>query len=304
MIPSYPKIWNIGHYKISRIFNTPVLVQEKIDGSQFSFGIIDGKLGARSKGADIYVEAPPKLFQAAIDVVQSIVDKLLPDHVYRGEYLSKPKHNTLAYERIPKNNIVLFDVQKIDEEFMEPDWVTNEANRIGLEPSLTLYNGKIESLEKLQELLEKDSILGGTKVEGVVIKNYEERDDHTWNPLMGKYVSEAFKEVHKGDWKQRNPGMTDVIERIISMYRTPARWEKAVFRMRDTGELLNEPKDIGPLIKSVQADTREETEDEVKEILFKYAWPKIQRRLGHGLAEWYKEKLAGEAFGETKLETE
>lgn len=35
-IPSYPKIYAVGHREVRDIFRFPVLVQEKIDGSQFS----------------------------------------------------------------------------------------------------------------------------------------------------------------------------------------------------------------------------------------------------------------------------
>ena len=46
MIHSYSKVYQIGHKVIRDIFNDEVLIEEKIDGSQFSFGVIDGVLCA------------------------------------------------------------------------------------------------------------------------------------------------------------------------------------------------------------------------------------------------------------------
>ena len=54
---SYPSIYNLGHKAVVDILNWPVMVQEKVDGSQFSFGVDDdGSILIRSKGATMYVE--------------------------------------------------------------------------------------------------------------------------------------------------------------------------------------------------------------------------------------------------------
>jgi ATP-dependent RNA circularization protein (DNA/RNA ligase family) len=39
MILSYPSIYALGHRAIRELFDGPVVVEEKIDGSQFSFGV-------------------------------------------------------------------------------------------------------------------------------------------------------------------------------------------------------------------------------------------------------------------------
>ena len=52
---SYPSIYNLGHAAVANLLAVPHQVQEKVDGSQFSFGrfVEDGKvrLRVRSKGA-------------------------------------------------------------------------------------------------------------------------------------------------------------------------------------------------------------------------------------------------------------
>ena len=38
---SYPKIYNLGHKYLEELFLDDVLIEEKIDGSQISFGVIE-----------------------------------------------------------------------------------------------------------------------------------------------------------------------------------------------------------------------------------------------------------------------
>lgn len=297
MIPSYPSIHALGHRALVNLFDGPVLAQEKIDGSQFSFGVIDGELKMRSKGAEIYPDNPPKLFKDAVITVQSIAHLLHPNWVYRGEYLQKPHHNALTYDRIPKGHIILFDVQAEGQaNFLSPSHLFSEAERIGLElVPFFVCPGKEWSPEVIEEVLETTSVLGGAQIEGLVFKNYRRFGlDH--HPLFGKYVSEAFKEVHKGSWKAANPSRNDVVAGIVRDYTTPARWQKAIVHLRERGELQDSPRDIGPLMREVNEDVLKECEEEIKERLWKFAWPQISRGITKGLPEWYKTQLLKNQF--------
>lgn len=310
MIPSYPKVYQLGHRWLIDLFEGQVYVQEKVDGSQFSFGFIGKTLYMRSKSATVaevtfehgeptIVEGPgAQQFRLAIDSVLSRASLLRADTVYRGEFLSKPKHNTLAYDRVPKDNIVLFDIEDVGlskPHIYMPIDLISETERIGLENVPYIAVEPRDGAAILQVVKETDSMLGGQKVEGIVIKNYTQFGmDGKF--LAGKYVSEAFKEVHQKDWKVRNPGGQDIIGAIGSGLRTPARWNKAVQHLRDRGELLDAPQDIGPLMKEVSTDLQAEVMDEVKEALFKWAWPKLQRMATRGLPEWYKEQLLERQF--------
>lgn len=90
-----------------------------------------------------------------------------------------------------------------------------------------------------------------------------------------------------------------VVEDIIRAYATKPRWEKAVQHLRDAGKLDGSPKDIGALMAEVPDDVAKESADEIREALWKWAWPKIRRGLGRGLPEWYKERLLVEQFRES-----
>ena len=293
---SYPSIFNLGHKAIAHLLDGEVLVEEKIDGSQFSFGVDEeGELHVRSKGAVIYPEAPERLFAKAVEVVKGL--ELHPGWTYRAEYLSKPKHNALAYDRIPNNHLIIFDINTGEEEYLSWDDKHDEAERLGLEVVPLLYVGNIADVEFFRSLLENISILGGQKIEGVVIKPYDYgllgADKKV---LMGKFVSEGFKEVHSGAWREANPNSTDIIMKIGLDYKTPARWSKAVQHLRDEGKLEDSPKDIGLLLKEVSVDVLKEEEEVIKEQLFKWAWPKISRIINSGLPDWYKEELMKKQF--------
>lgn len=299
---SYPKIYAVGHRGISELLLDPVIVEEKVDGSQFSFGKFLGDDGSefircRSKGCELNVDCPDKMFQLAVDTVKEISPLLHVGWTYRGEYLAKPKHNTLAYDRNPNKHIIIFDVNPSHEAYLPYSEKKIEAERIGLEVVPVIYEGVVESIELFRSFLDRTSILGGQKIEGVVVKNYKRfgRDGHA---LMGKFVSEAFKEVHGREWKNENPTTNDILQILICKYRTPARWAKAVQHLSEAGKLTDSPKDIGNIIREVPEDVLSECEQDIKEELFKFAWKHISRGITHGLPEWYKEELLKKQFNQ------
>ena len=297
-LSSYPTVYAIGHHAINGIFDNPVIVEEKIDGSQFSFGVLNGELVCRSHGKQLILDAVEKMFVKAVEAVKTIQPKLHPDWVYRGEYLEKPKHNTLVYGRVPQGNIIIFDIMTAPETYLSYEEKVWEAKEIGLECVPLLYSGKVDNFETFKDFLERESILGNTKIEGIVIKNYELFTQEK-KPAMGKYVSESFKEVHDKDWKDRNPTGKDLVLILSEKYHSEARWQKAIMHLREAGKLDNSPKDIGLLIREIPADILKECETEIKEALFKHFWPQIQRGVVRGFPEWYKDELAKSAF-ETK----
>lgn len=294
---SYPKIYNVGHCAVDAIFDGPVLIEEKVDGSQFSFGIFDGELRFRSKGREFSAEDADKMFRAGVDHVVKLADQLMPGWMYSGEYLQKPKHNTLKYGRIPNGYIAIFDVRTGEEKYLHDIDKEFEARRLGFEVVPVLHKGLVPSPDFLRGLLGMESFLGDAEIEGVVIKSYD-RYGSDGKVLMAKHVSEAFKESHKKAWKESNPGGGDVLQILAATYKHENRWKKAVQRLRDAGKLTGTPKDIGDLVKEVPNDIRAECEQEIKDALFKWAWPVIARGSIRGLPEWYKNQLLESAFSD------
>jgi hypothetical protein len=293
VIHSYPSVYQVGHKAIQNLFDGKVFVQEKVDGSQFSFGLVDGTLQARSKGQQLIIDAPGGMFQRAVDTIKAL--PLHPEWVYRSEYLQKPKHNTLVYSRTPKQNLILYDISTGQEEYAPYSAVCAEAERIGLEVVPQFYEGEVKALVFFKSLLETESILGGTKIEGVVVKNYAQFTGEK-KVAMGKYVREDFKEENAKDFRARNPTGNDITQELILRYKTDARWRKAIQHLNEQGKLEGAPRDIALLMREVPDDIFKECEEEIRDILFKHFWPNVRRGVTSGLPEWYKEQLAGSAF--------
>lgn len=295
---SYPSIYNIGHSAVSDLFTGPVIVEEKVDGSQIGFQVgIDGVLRMRSKGAQLTIEAPADMFKRGVEAVTKMVDQIPRGLTFRGEYLSRPKHNVLCYDRVPANHIIIFDVQTGLEEYMPYDEKAELARSLGFEVVPKLFDGMIGSADQLRSLLDSTSCLGGQKIEGVVIKprGYDlyGRDKKV---LLGKFVSESFKESHRKEWKPSQN--KNVIALLEAELKTPARWQKAIIHLKEKGLIEDSPRDIGKLIKEVQEDVLSDSEDRIKSVLFDWAWPQLRRSITGGLPEWYKEQLLESQFEE------
>ena len=296
MLNSYPSIFTLGHKAVADLLTRPVRVEEKVDGSQFSFGL-EERLTFRSKNQEVYWDESNMFFRgvkAITDIQQNI--GLKQGWIYRGEYLQKPKHNTLTYSRIPNNYVIIYDIDKSGMgDYATPTEKREECERLGLECVPVLYTGMVNDLEFFQSLLTTTSILGGQIIEGVVIKpvGYDLFGVDK-KVLLGKYVREEFKELnHTGHIKIGNK---DIVALIGAKLKTEARWDKAVIHLRERGEIEDSPRDIGKLFKEINVDILKECTDEVKDALFKWAWPQISRMITAGMPEWYKEKLLQKQF--------
>lgn len=297
---AFPKILHIGDKQILDLFEGEVEITEKLDGSQFSFGKIDGEVLTRSKGREF--SEPDKLFKPVWEYVHSIADRLPEGLWFYGETLGTPRHSTLAYDRTPKNFFAMFGVYDMNtREFLNYDHIVEWSEKLDVDPIPLLFRGEI-SQDKILEMVEDTpSYLGGQNIEGVVVKAYKPWMFLGQIPLSvmsGKYVTEAFKEVHNKDWTRLNTGKGkfDVLK---ENYRTEARWNKAVQHLRERGELTGTPKDIGALLKEINVDIETEEKENIKDQLYAIYKGDIMKYATHGLAQWYKEKLVkGEVNGD------
>lgn len=305
------------------LFTVPVQIQEKVDGSFFAFGLyptsaaghitedviqsqedcshlpltVELELRVRSKGAVMIPDAPMAMFRRAVEGVVARKDKLHPGWQYRGECLDKTKHNALAYDRTPTDHVILFDILTDEETYLPYDLLKAEGDRLGYEVVPQLFSGRVDSPEALRRYLDTVSVLGGQKIEGVVVKPLEPMYGQDKKMLMGKFVSEAFKEVHKQAWGESNPTSADILTELGRMYGTPARWNKCIQHLKEAGTIEgNRVQDIGPIIKEIPKDVGMECKEEIQQALWKWAWPTIQRLIIRGFPEYYKEKLLEQQF--------
>lgn len=293
-ISSYPRLYNLGHFALDNLLvNGTVVIQEKIDGSQISFQRVDNTLLLRSKNRMIDLD-DPGMFKEARDSLLTRLGMLQEGLIYRGEYLQKPKHNTLTYDRIPDGHIVLYDIEHVqrDRRFYGPSSVQDIASSLFLEPCPVYHVGPMPSYGELEQYLTHPSTLGGM-VEGISIKNYLQfgKDGKV---VMGKLVAPMFKEKHQASETYKNLSQGTIIESLVTRYRTEARWNKARQHLWEQGELERSPRDIGKLVKEIPNDIKAEEEEEIKQFLFDWAWPQMVRQLNNGVADWYKLELARE----------
>ena len=298
---AFPKIWHLGDRHVKTIFDSEVEITEKVDGSQFAFMNDGGKLRVRSKGQEIYEGGIPSMFSCAFEIVRKL--DLPEGYIFYAEYLSKPKHNVLKYDRTPKNFLALFGVFNPEKQAfgVDGDSLEHWAAQLGIDHVPVLFRGKINSVEEIQAFVTRESYLGGPNAEGVVVKNYSQPymlggDTGIFIPVMsGKFVTEKFKEVANSSWKKDHTdrGNWDAWK---TGFKTEARWQKAVQHLRDDNKLTGSPKDIGPLIHEVKRDIQEECKDMILAKLWEFFGKDLLRTSTNGLPEWYKQQLLESQF--------
>jgi len=297
-IPGFPKIFAVGNKVVSDILNKQIEITEKIDGSQFSFGLVDKELHMRSKGAEIHIGNVQKMFQPAVDWVLSIEHLLVDNVVFHGEVVSKKKHNVLTYDKIPKNAVMLYGVRDlITDTLSQYKDIAGCAEELGCDVVPLLFEGILEDKADLMNYITGTSVLGGVDKEGIVIKNYE--PILIANQLLpitcAKFVNEAFKEVHTNKM-YGNSAKKNAVELLKEAFCTEARWQKGVIHLEERGELDEAPRDIGFLMKEIHKDIEEEEKENIKEELWNIYRKDIMRVAVRGCAEWYKEQLLKKAL--------
>ncbi len=293
-IPAFPKILALGTRGTELLYDGPVEITEKLDGSQFSVGKIKNELHMRSKGAIIYAETPPSMFKGAVDWALEYQHLIPNDCIIHGEYFSKPKHNSLEYNGIPSRGFAMFAVRKLPDLFLRHDEISTLADELDCGVIPLLFNDIIDKerlIAKIDMWLDMESSLGGPNMEGIVVKNYNQTGligGMILPILCAKYVSEKFKEVHRTGWKKTNPTS---MEQIGAQLNTEARWTKAIQYLRDSDELEGSPRDIGPLLKRIQNDIDAEEKENIKDMLWTTFRKQILRMSIRGFPEFYKDYL-------------
>src|SRR3990167_650062 len=297
----YPKIIHFGE-EITEFFKDGTMhIEEKIDGSQFRIWLGEGGvIQCVSKSVDWNDEIQiDKMFLKAVGSAKAH----FTGHGYNYcmvfcEYLQKPRHNTLAYERVPKDNIMVLDIC-IGGKLLDYGNKKTFCDLWGLEciPKLWDGDGKTLTQEIVHTLLDNVSILGGEKIEGVVFKNYDKiwQDGYQAGKLiMLKFVKEEFKERNHETW--RGNTKRGFLDMLTSSLATEARWRKAVEHLREQSLLANTPTDIGILMQEINRDVLEEETENIKEALWKFFGKDIRKGITKGFPTWYKERLLNNAI--------
>jgi hypothetical protein len=215
-------------------------IQEKIDGTQFSF-TATGSGVVFSCGKSVRTDAAA-MFRRAIGLVQFYYVRglLCNDHTYHCEMLETIRQNIVEYERVPKNYFIVYDISRqVDgsTRYFGVDELVEECERIGFEYVPAIYvntDSGVNAHEKALELVRAidagglKSVLGGTP-EGVVLKcpNFIDAKRRVVNSKI-KYVTPKFEEVRHLKKPERNrQTITQFVEWVGAHFDTPARHLKA-----------------------------------------------------------------------------
>lgn len=312
----FPKIYTVGSSEVKDVFNGAVEITEKLDGSCIGFGIVDGELIVRSKNKELSLTKPESMFAGAVAYIKSIREKLPKDVFFYGECVSKPRHNVLTYKTVPAGFVALFamvdmgvwaakdsstELSSNDDKFHRYDELADWAKVLGMGTVQLLWDKKIPEgmsvVPFLESLLSRESALGG-RMEGVVIKNYNVPQilHGRYCPItVAKLVSDNFKEV-KVKKIVKAEGMSKLDE-LFDMYRTEARWQKAIQHLEEKGELSYNAKDIGLVIQEAHRDLIEECEESFKNALYAMFRKQWLNAATSGAAEYYKKYLLDKSQG-------
>ena len=290
----YPKILHVGAPLVETIFFNEVEITEKVDGSQCRIHLTEDAVMVGSKNQGI---ADYGMFEIAHDQGKRIHDEtdwrtLGDDITLFCEFLKTPSHNTIKYDRVPLNNLYLFGVM-LGNDHMVRGGLIEIAEHLDIDPPNVLSNGLIESAEELKEFMTHQSYLGGSLVEGVVIKNYNRTYDplqvhsqaYIGYPMAAKYVRDDFKVANSKQWNTltRKKG----VDSLVDMFFVEARFLKTVQHLMDEGSIEYQKKDLQFLIPEFFNDLMEEKKEEMTRMIMGEIFKALKKRAsGYVVKSW------------------
>ena len=264
----YDSIPRYGKQGTRDILGTEVVVMEKLDGANASFGIIDGELKMFSRNQELNEHSTLRGFY---DWVKLNVDtsKLIINTIYFGEWLVP---HSVQYKKEAQHKFYLFDIYHSDvNEYLSSKIVQSQAKFIGLETPRVLFEGELQDVSELQQYVGLSELTEIPNTgEGIVAKDYEGQQ-------FVKIVSDKFKETKS--IKQPSLDRTD-IGTLIDSVLTPQRVEKLIHKKIDLGLLPTELDitDTGNVLKALSSDVVNDIFEEEMHIFLDMLRKKISKK--------------------------
>lgn len=250
----YHSIVRYGHKSTQEVLNKgdQIIIQEKIDGANASFAVIDGELKCWSRNKELSMNNTLEGFY--VWVKENInVDKLLEGVIYFGEWTAQHK---VVYEGYTKQ-FFLYDIFNLHlEEYVSFPMVRDEAKRLGLQLIPVFFEGEFESFDQLMSYVghtELNGKLGGEPCgEGIVVKNMEYRD-RFGKQMFVKLVVDKFAEVQKQKAPKDPKKKFSEEELKVRECVTAPRVEKQLFTMIEEGLLERNfgIEEMGKILKHI-----------------------------------------------------
>lgn len=292
----YPKILHIGAPLVDTIFFEEVEITEKIDGSQCRIELTEDSVMVGSKNQGI---ADHGMFEIAHDQGERIHREtdwreLGSELTLFCEFLEKPKHNTIKYDRVPLNHLYLFGAVVGDtHDHMVTGGLIEIAEHLEIDPPNVMSSGMVESAKDLKEFMSVQSYLGGSLVEGIVAKNYNRTYDplqvhsqaYIGYPMAAKYVREDFKTSNAKQWNtlDRKKG----IDAITDMFFTGERLQKTIQHLNDEGKIEYQKNDLKYLIPEFFDDLMDEKKEQMTNMIMGEVFKDLKRRAsGYVVKAW------------------
>ena len=264
----YDSIPRYGKQGTRDILGTEVVVMEKLDGANASFGIIDGKLKMFSRNQELNEHNTLRGFY---DWVRHNVDprKLFVSTIYFGEWLVP---HTVQYKKESQCEFYLFDIYDVKTDtYLDWNITVQAAKHLGLRTPEVFFRGELHSMTDVDKYLGRSELTEAPNTgEGIVVKDYEGQQ-------FVKIVSDKFKETKS--IKQPSLDRTD-IGTLIDSVLTPQRVEKLIHKKIDLGLLPTELDitDTGNVLKALSSDVVNDIFEEEMHIFLDMLRKKISKK--------------------------
>jgi len=244
-----------GKAFIENLLNKSVIINEKMDGaffgvkldpnsSKFQYFKRNGELSYIDRVLSRYFEPAVQYFES---LSPETIEKIPVQYMFGMEYFADKKAQVIAYDRLPKNKLILSYIHilnaggNISETVQSRDELNKWADLLGIERPPIIFQGKLtdEQKKKIQEfvytpfdeLVEKFKTVSFTKyimsvlnpkmeatflrdsldkdIEGIVFRFYEEGKKTEDPVFLAKLVDPAFQANAKARASDKNQKKSD-----------------------------------------------------------------------------------------------
>ena len=264
----YDSIPRYGKQGTRDILGTEVVVMEKLDGANASFGIIGGELKMFSRNQELNEYNTLRGFY---DWVRQNINQnlLFPNKIYFGEWLVP---HTVQYKKEAQCEFYLFDIYDVKTDtYLDWNTTVQAAKRLGLRTPEVFFRGELHSMTDVDKYIGQSELTDIPNTgEGIVVKDYEGQQ-------FVKIISDKFKETKS--IKQPSLDRTD-IGTLIDSVLTPQRVEKLIHKKIDLGLLPTELDitDTGNVLKALSSDVVNDIFEEEMHIFLDMLRKKISKK--------------------------
>ena len=264
----YDSIPRYGKQGTRDILGTEVVIMEKLDGANASFGIIDGKLKMFSRNQELNEHNTLRGFY---DWVKQNIKpgSVFVNTIYFGEWLVP---HTVQYKKEARSKFYLFDIYDVKTDtYLDWNITVQAAKHLGLRTPEVFFRGELHSMTDVDKYIGQSELTEIPNTgEGIVVKDYIGQQ-------FVKIVSDKFKETKS--IKQPSLNKSD-IDSVVDSVLTTQRVEKLIHKKIDLGLLPTELDitDTGNVLKTLSSDVVNDIFEEEMHIFLDMLRKKISKK--------------------------